>query len=66
MFRPEMHIAGRAIGSALRPLVIAEVGINHNGDLGLVLKLMAHLTDTDPADAKDVLLNTMQRLVPAA
>jgi hypothetical protein len=32
----------------------------------LVLKLMAHLTDTEPADAKDVLINTLQRLVPAA
>jgi hypothetical protein len=32
----------------------------------LVLKLMAHLTDTEPADAKDVLINTLQRLAPAA
>jgi len=27
---------------------------------------MAHLTDTEPADAKDVLINTLQRLAPAA
>jgi hypothetical protein len=32
----------------------------------LVLKMMGHLTDTSPADAKDVLLNTLQRLAPAA
>jgi hypothetical protein len=32
----------------------------------LVLKMMAHLTDTQPRDAKDVFLNTLQRLAPAA
>ena len=32
----------------------------------LVLKLMAHLTNTEPAAAKDVLINTLQRLAPAA
>jgi hypothetical protein len=31
-----------------------------------VLKLMAHLTYTEPDDAKDVLINTLQRLAPAA
>jgi len=32
----------------------------------LVLKLMAHLTDRRPADAKDAVINTLQRLAPAA
>jgi menaquinone-9 beta-reductase len=31
-----------------------------------VLKLMAHLTDRHPADTKDVIVNTLQRLAPAA
>jgi menaquinone-9 beta-reductase len=32
----------------------------------LVLKMMAHLTDRRPSDTKDVVLNTLQRLAPAA
>lgn len=32
----------------------------------LLLKLMAHLPDAAPTDAKDVLIDTLQRLVPAA
>ena len=31
-----------------------------------VLKTMAHLTDARPADTKDVIINTLQRLAPAA
>jgi menaquinone-9 beta-reductase len=31
-----------------------------------VLKTMAHLTDRRPADTKDVIINTLQRLAPAA
>lgn len=32
----------------------------------LVLKLMVHLMDGSPADGKDVLINALQRLAPAA
>lgn len=32
----------------------------------LVLKLMAHLTDQRPSDTKDVIINTLSRLAPAA
>lgn len=32
----------------------------------VVLKLMAHLTDRRPSDAKDAIINTLQRLAPAA
>ncbi len=46
--------------------VCTEYGMPYRPLMELVLKMMGHLTDTDPADAKDVLLNTMQRLVPAA
>jgi menaquinone-9 beta-reductase len=48
-----MHVA-TTYGMPYRPL------------MELVLKLMAHLTDTRPADAKDVLINTLQRIAPAA
>ena len=46
--------------------VCTEYGTQYRPLMELVLKMMGHLTDTSPADAKDVLLNTMQRLAPAA
>jgi geranylgeranyl reductase family protein len=48
-----MHLS-TTYGMPYRPLML------------LVLKMMAHLTDTQPRDAKDVFLNTLQRLAPAA
>ncbi|MEX2532672.1 MAG: geranylgeranyl reductase family protein [Nitriliruptoraceae bacterium] len=48
-----MHLS-TTYGMPYRPLML------------LVLKMMAHLTDTSPTDAKDVFLNTLQRLAPAA
>ena len=46
--------------------VCTTYGMPHRPLMELVLKLMAHLTDREPSDAKDVLLNTLQRLTPAA
>ena len=37
---PEMTIAGRKIGPAYPPLVIAEIGINHNGDLAKAIRMI--------------------------
>jgi len=48
-----MHLC-TTYGMPYRPLML------------LVLKLMAHLTDGRPADTKDVIVNTLQRLAPAA
>jgi menaquinone-9 beta-reductase len=48
-----MHVC-TTYGMPYRPLML------------LVLKLMAHLTDGHPADTKDVIVNTLQRLAPAA
>jgi menaquinone-9 beta-reductase len=48
-----MHVC-TTYGMPIRPL------------MELVLKLMAHLTDHRPADAKDVIVNTLSRLAPAA
>jgi len=48
-----MHVC-TTYGMPYRPLML------------LVLKLMAHLTDETPADTKDVIVNTLQRLAPAA
>ena len=41
-------------------------GMPYRPLMQLVLKMMAHLTDRKPADAYDVILNTLQRLAPAA
>jgi len=46
--------------------ICTEYGMPHRPLMELVLKLMGHLTDRDPADAKDVIINTLQRLAPAA
>ena len=46
--------------------VCTEYGMPHRPLMRVVLKLMAHLTDRRPSDATDVLLNTLQRLAPAA
>ena len=46
--------------------VCTEYGMPYRPLMQLVLKLMAHLTDRDPADTKDVIINTLQRLAPAA
>jgi menaquinone-9 beta-reductase len=48
-----MHVC-TTYGMPVRPL------------MELVLKLMAHLTDRSPSDAKDVVINTLSRLAPAA
>ncbi|MFO7779907.1 MAG: geranylgeranyl reductase family protein [Nitriliruptoraceae bacterium] len=48
-----MHVC-TTYGMPYRPLML------------LVLKLMAHLTDRHPVDTKDVIVNTLQRLAPAA
>ncbi len=48
-----MHVC-TTYGMPIRPL------------MELVFKLMAHLTDQRPSDTKDVIVNTLSRLAPAA
>lgn len=38
---PEFQIAGRRIGAAHRPLVVAEIGINHEGSYDKALRMVA-------------------------
>lgn len=37
---PEMTIVGRKLGPAYPPLVIAEIGINHNGDFAKAIRMI--------------------------
>jgi menaquinone-9 beta-reductase len=46
--------------------VCTTYGMPYRPLMELVFKLMAHLTDRQPSDAKDVIVNTLQRLAPAA
>ncbi len=46
--------------------VCTEYGMPYRPLMEFVFKLMAHLTDARPQDAKDVMINTLQRLAPAA
>jgi N-acetylneuraminate synthase len=38
--QPEIHIAARAVGPACVPLVIAEIGINHEGSLAVAKEMV--------------------------
>ena len=40
MTKPFIKIAGRDIGEAFPPLVIAEIGINHEGSLKTAFKMV--------------------------
>ena len=40
MFEAEFEIAGRKVGYRHKPLVIAEIGINHNGSLQVAMQLV--------------------------
>jgi flavin-dependent dehydrogenase len=46
--------------------VCTEYGMPYRPLMELVFKLMAHLTDADPSDTKDLIINTLSRLAPAA
>jgi menaquinone-9 beta-reductase len=46
--------------------VCTTYGMPYRPLMELVFKLMAHLTDGSPSDTKDVIINTLQRLAPAA
>jgi len=46
--------------------VCTTYGMPYRPLMELVLKLMAHLTDESPADGKDVVINMLQRVAPAA
>lgn len=46
--------------------VCTEYGMPYRPLMKFVLKMMAHLTDADPSDAKDVMLNTLQNIVPSS
>jgi menaquinone-9 beta-reductase len=54
------------VGSPQVMHICTEYGMPYRPLMELVFKLMAHLTDREPADAKDVIINTLQRLAPAA
>jgi geranylgeranyl reductase family protein len=46
--------------------ICTEYGMPIRPLMELVLKLMAHLTDERPSDGKDLVINTLTRLAPAA
>jgi len=46
--------------------ILTTYGMPYRPLMELVFKLMAHLTDTRPSDAKDLVINTLQRMAPAA
>lgn len=59
-------IFAELVGNPTVMHVCTTYGMPYRPLMELVLKLMAHLTDRRPADTKDVIVNTLQRLAPAA
>ena len=61
---PEISISGRKIGKSHEPVVIAEIGINHNGDIDVaiamadaaidsgaeIIKHQTHIVDDEMSD----------------
>ncbi len=60
------RVFAELVGNPTVMHVCTTYGMPYRPLMRLVLKLMAHLTDQQPADTKDVIVNTLQRLAPAA
>ncbi|MEX2328329.1 MAG: geranylgeranyl reductase family protein [Nitriliruptoraceae bacterium] len=60
------RVFAELVGNPTVMHVCTEYGMPIRPLMELVLKLMAHLTDDHPSDAHDVVINTLQRLAPAA
>jgi menaquinone-9 beta-reductase len=59
-------VFGQLVGHPQVMHVCTEYGMPVRPLMELVFKLMAHLTDEDPSDTKDRIINTLSRLAPAA
>jgi menaquinone-9 beta-reductase len=56
----------RIMGSPEVMRVCTQYGMPYRTLMVFVMKLMAHLTDEQPSDAMDLVINTLQRAAPAA
>ncbi len=57
---------GKLIGVPEAMRLCTAYGLSHRTVMAFTLKLMAQLTDEPPSDAMDAVINTLQRVVPAA
>ncbi len=60
------RVFAELVGNPTVMHVCTTYGMPYRSLMELVLKLMAHLTDRRPSDTKDAIVNTLQRLAPAA
>lgn len=60
------RVFAELVGNPTVMHVCTEYGMPFRPLMELVFKLMAHLTDNRPHDTKDAIINTLQRLAPAA
>lgn len=54
------------VGNPTMMHLCTEYGMPYRPLMELVFRLMAHLTDEQPSDGKDLVINTVSRLAPAA
>jgi menaquinone-9 beta-reductase len=59
-------VFGQLVGNPTVMHVCTQYGMPVRPLMELVFKMMAHLTDEDPSDTKDLIINTLSRLAPAA
>lgn len=59
---PSLSLAGRVVGAGQAPFVIAEIGVNHNGDVDLARQLVQVAADCG-ADAVKLQTFSAERLV---
>jgi sialic acid synthase SpsE len=64
MLPSEIRIAGRAIGSGHRPLVIAEVGINHDGDAERAVRMFRDVAEAGGECVKIQSHNVYDEMIP--
>lgn len=60
------HVFTEIVGHPEIMRICTTYGMPYRPLMKFVLKMMAHLTDSDPSDTKDVILNSLQNLAPAA
>ena len=56
----EINIAGRKIGPDFKPIIICEIGINHNGSLAIAKKMVDEAKTIKPDNSNKSIFNIIK------